>query len=205
MKIRTLAALGALVLGCLGIAGCDSKIGTAAVINGHRISESDVSRYLGPSPADAGQARSLALEWQIREQLFRAAFAGKGGAPSEQDLTKLHDTAVSGIIGQNVSGAAADKTLQGLVGQSGLKPSFADTVTRAFELELAYAKKLNATQEATVLADLVKQRIKVSVNPRYGSWNTATFAFSGLGKKQLPEPLTLNTTLPGDVKPSSGQ
>lgn len=205
VKIRLLALLPVLAVGCLSVTGCDTKVGTAAVVNGHRITESDVADLLASSPANPGQARALALEWQIREQLFQAAFAKTGGMPSELALKAEHDKAISNVIGQNVSGSAADQTLQGLVGQTGLKPAFAGVVTRAFELELEYAKKLNATQEAAVLADLVKQKIAVSVNPRFGSWNTATFAFAGLGKSQLPAPLTLEGTLPGDVKPTTGQ
>ncbi|MEO6703906.1 MAG: hypothetical protein ABI140_21480 [Jatrophihabitantaceae bacterium] len=205
MKIRSLLVLPVLALGCLGLTGCDSKVGTAAVVGNQRISESDVSRYLGPTQTDAGTSRALSLEWQIREKLFLAAFAKAGGTPTDRELAALHDTAVSSVIGQQASGSAGDQTLQGLVSSSGLKPTFAATVIRAFELEIAYAKKINATQEAAVLADLVKQKIGVSVNPRFGSWNTATFAFASLGKKQLPGPLTLNATLPADVKAPAGQ
>ena len=54
-------------------------------------------------------------------------------------------------------------------------------------------------------ADLAKQKIPVTVNPRYGSWNTSTFGFTGMGSKQLPSVVTLGSTLPGDQKSAPSQ
>ena len=77
-----------LAAGCLSLTGCDTKVGTAAVVNGHRITESGRGRPAGASPADPGQATERsALEWQIREQLFQAAFAKTGGMPSDTRLS----------------------------------------------------------------------------------------------------------------------
>ena len=205
MRIRWLAAAVLCALGAFTLAGCDSKIGTAAVVNGSKISESDVSRYLDPAAEDASQARDLALAYQIRAKLFTVALQKKNALPSDAELAKQHDTAISLLLGQQVSGAQADQQLQATMAQHGLKPSFAGPLTHAFELELAYAKATNAQQETTVVTDLAKQHIPVSVNPRYGSWDTANFAFTGLGSKQLPSVVTLGTPLPGDPKPSNSQ
>lgn len=205
MRVRWLAAAALCALGVLTLAGCDSKIGTAAVVNGSKISESDVSRYLDPATADVSRARDLALEYQIRQKLFTVALQRKNGVPSDADLAKYHDSAVSNLLGQQVSGARADQLLQTTLPGLGLKPSFAGLLTRAFELELSYASATNATQETTVIADLAKQHIPVSVNPRYGSWDTSTFAFAGLGRKQLPSVVTLGSALPGDAKSSNSQ
>jgi hypothetical protein len=205
VRIRWLAAASLCALGALILTGCNSKIGTAAVVDGNKISESDVSRYLDPAASDVGQARGLALQYQIREKLFTAALQNKHAMPGDADLRKLHDQAVSNLLGQQLSGAQADQTLRSTMSQNGLKPSFAEELTRSFELELTYAKAIKANQESQVAADLVKQKIPVTVNPRYGSWDTSTFGFTGLGNKQLPPVVSLGTTLPGDVKATNSQ
>jgi hypothetical protein len=192
-------------LGALTLTGCDSKIGTAAVVGGSKISESDVSRYLDPTKADASSARDLSLEYQLREKLFTIALRNKHAFPSDADLSKLHDQSISNLLGQQVSGAQADQTLRSTMKQNGLKESFADELVRSFALELSYAKVINANQESQVTADLVKQKIPVTVNPRYGSWNTSTFGFTGMGSKQLPSVVTLGGTLPGDQKTAPSQ
>ena len=192
MRMRWLAAAAVCALGALSLTGCDSKIGTAAVVNGSKISESDVSRYLDPAADNVSRGRDLSLEWQIREELFTVALRNK-------------HQAISNLIGQQVSGDQADKQLRSSMKQNGLKESFADTLIRSFELELSYAKATNAQQESQVATDLAKQKIPVSVNPRYGSWDTSKFAFTGLGKKQLPPVVSLGSPLPGDATSSNSQ
>jgi hypothetical protein len=205
VRFRWLAAAALCALGALTLTGCDSKIGTAAVVDGSKISESDVSRYLDPAAADASQARDLSLQYQLRGKLFSVALRNKRALPSDADLAKLHDQAVSNLLGQQLSGDRGDQALRSSMKQNGLKESFAGELVRSFELELAYAKAINANQESQVAADLVKQKIPVTVNPRYGSWNTATFGFSGMGSKQLPSVVTLGGTLPGDKKSTPSQ
>lgn len=200
MRFRWLAAAALCALGALTLTGCDSKIGTAAVVDHSKISESDVSRYLDPAAEDASRARDLSLQYQLREKLFTVALRRKNALPSDAELQKLHDQALSNLLGQQVSGAQADATLRASMKQNGLRPSFADELVRSFELELTYARVIKADQESQVAADLAKQKIPVSVNPRYGSWDTSTFAFTGLGSKQLPSVVTLGGTLPGDEK-----
>lgn len=205
MRMRWLAAAAVCALGVLSLTGCDSKIGTAAVVNGSKISESDVSRYLDPAADDASHGRDLSLEWQIREELFTVALRKKNALPSDAELGKLHDQALSNLLGQQVSGDQGDQALRSSMKQNGLKENFADKLVRAFELELSYANATKAQQESQVITDLAKQKIPVSVNPRYGSWNTSTFAFTGLGSKQLPPVVSLGSPLPGDATASNSQ
>ena len=47
---------------------------------------------------------------------------------------------------------------------------------------------------------LAKIKDKVSINPRYGSWDLRSLSVLDLGKKQLPSVLSFDPTLPGDVK-----
>ena len=205
MRVRWLAAAALCALGALTLAGCDSKIGTAAVVNGSRISESDVSRYLDPAAADASQARSTALQYQIEQKVLMVALRGKNALPSDEDLSKGHDEALSNLFNGQLSGDQAEQALDKVLGQNGLKASFGDVLVRTVELEQAYTAAIKADQAQQAVAELAKQNIPVSVNPRYGSWDSHNFSFTGLGSKQLPSVVTLGTTLPGDVKPSNGQ
>ena len=205
VKIRWLGMVGLCAVGALALTGCDTKIGTAAVVNGSKISDSDVSRYVTSGGDNAGRARNLVLEYQIRQKLFTDALRRKNAVPSDAQLNQLHDLAISNLIGQQVSGGQADQVLRQSMAQNGLSEDFAGVLTRSFETELAYARAINASQEGAVVTDLAKQNIPVSVNPRYGSWDTKTFTFTGLGSKQLPSVVTLNDTLPGDVKSATAQ
>jgi hypothetical protein len=199
VRVRWLAAAALCALGALTLAGCDSKIGTAAVVNGSKISESDVSRYLDPAADDASPARSTALQYQIEQKVLSTAL------PSDDTLAKGHDQALSNLFNGQLSGDQANQALAKVLAQNGLKASFGEVLIRTVELENAYSQAINASQAQDAVAELAKQHIPVSVNPRYGSWNPQTFSFTGLGSKQLPSVVTLGTTLPGDVKPSNSQ
>ena len=205
MRVRWLAAAALCALGALTLAGCDSKIGTAAVVNGSKISESDVSRYLDPAADDASQARSTALQYQIEEKVLSTALRGKNALPSDDDLAKGHDEALSNLFNGQLSGDQANQALSKVLAQNGLKASFGEVLIRTVELENAYSRAINAEQAQQAVAELAKLNIPVSVNPRYGSWNAQTFSFTGLGSKQLPSVVTLGSTLPGDVKSSNSQ
>jgi hypothetical protein len=205
VRTRWLAAAALCALGALTLTGCDSKIGTAAVVNGSKISESDVSRYLDPAANDASQARSLALQYQIEQKVLTVALQAKNALPSDDELGKRRDEALSGLFNGQLSGDKANQALTSVLSQNGLKPSFSEVLIRTVELEEAYTQAVNASQAQQAVAEIVKQHIPVSVNPRYGSWDTATFSFTGLGSKQLPSVVTLGTTLPGDVKPTNSQ
>ncbi len=59
MRLRKLTAAALAVLAVTGLTACKSKAGVAAVIDGHRISESDLSDYVnrtGPDPTAVQQA-----------------------------------------------------------------------------------------------------------------------------------------------------
>ena len=203
--MRWLAAAALCALGALTLTGCDSKVGTAAVVGGSRISESDVSRYLDPAASDASSARSTALQYQIEQKLLTVALRNKNALPSDAELAKRRDQALSGLFNGQLSGDQADQALRTVLARNGLRASFGDVLIRTVELEQSFTAATHASQAQQAVAELAKQKIPVSVNPRYGSWDTANFSFTGLARKQLPSVVTLGSTLPGDVKSSNSQ
>ncbi len=204
MKIRSLAVLPILALGCLSIAGCDSKAGSAAVVNGSKISESQLVSYIstGAKPIAASDgssapARNFVLQFLIRNQLFALLLADAGAPVTDAQLDASRSAALGG-------GSEADLNSQ--IAAVGLKPKFEAVVLRNRELlTLVQANKKLSGSEAALTSAVAKLKDKVSISPRYGSWDPSALAVVDLSKKQLPSMLTLDTTLPGDVKAPTGQ
>jgi hypothetical protein len=204
VRIRSLAVLTALALGCLGLTGCDSKAGTVAVVNGSRISESELSSYLTPNakPISATNsdgsstsipARVFVLQYLIRNQLFPLLLARTGSPATESQL----QAGRAGALGGD------EQSLLNQISAVGLKPKFEEVLLRDRELGDLVTKKLTTQQQVTDA--LAKIKNLVSVNPRFGSWDEATLSLTDLSKKQLPSVLSFDGTLPGDVQAPTGQ
>jgi hypothetical protein len=201
VKIRSLAVLPILALGVLSLAGCDSKAGSAAVVDGKKISESDVNSYLTAKaqPIQASDGTSAApklfvLEYLVRNEVFSLLLAGNGTPVSDSQLAAQRTTALGG---------STEADLTGQITKLGLKAKFEPVVLRNRELLTIINSKL--TTDAKVTAALARVKDKVTINPRYGSWDLQTVSLTDLGKKQLPSMLSYDGTLPGDVKAPTGQ
>jgi len=196
-KLRSLAVLPVLALSCLGLVACDSKAGTAAVVDGHRITEKELSRYVPasaqPIPTGDGStstpAKNFVLQYLVRNRVFPMLLAATGTSMSEADLEKGKAEALGG-------GTEADLTRQ--ITQAGLSARFEPVLLRNRELLNVVRAKL--TTDKQVADALAKVKDKVSISPRYGSWDLNSLSVLNLGKKQLPSVLSFDQTLPGDVK-----
>lgn len=204
VKLRTLAVLTALALGCLGLTGCDSKAGTAAVVNGSRISESDLASYLTPDAKPISvtnsdgstasvPARIFVLQYLIRNKLFPLILARTGSPVSESQLAAGRSSAIGGD----------EQSLLNQISAVGLKPKFEEVLLRDRELGDLVTKKLTTQQQVTDA--LAKIKNLVSVSPRYGSWDEASLSLTDLSTKQLPSVLSYQGRLPGDVQAPTGQ
>jgi hypothetical protein len=204
VKLRTIAALAALALAGLGLTGCDSKAGTVAVVNGSRISESQLSGYLAPNaqPITATTsdgstisvpARVFVLQYLIRNQVFPLLLERTGTPVNENQLSADRAAAIGGD----------EANLQKQIAAVGLKPKFEEVLLRDRELADLVGKKLTTQQQITDAVAKIKD--VVTVNPRFGSWDQASLSIVDLSKKQLPSMLSFDGTLPGDVKAPTGQ
>lgn len=195
-RLRSLVVLPVLALGCLGLAGCDSKAGTAAVVDGHRISEKELSRYVqaGAKPIQGGDgsstpAKNIVLQYLVRNQVIPLLLTAAGATVTDAELEAGKAKVLAGTT-------EADLTSQ--VTAAGLSARFEPVLVRNRELlDVLNAKLTTAKQFNDALA---KVKDKVSISPRYGSWDAARLALLNLGKKQLPSVLSFDKTLPGDVK-----
>lgn len=196
-KLRSLAVLPVLTVSCLGLVGCDSKAGTAAVVNGHRITDKQLSRYVPasakPIPSGDGStstpAKNFVLQFLVRNEVFPLLLAAAGGSVTEAQLEASKASVLQGTTEQKLTDQ---------ITQAGLSASFEPVLVRNRELLTVVQSKL--TTDKQVNDALAKVKDKVSINPRYGSWDLASLSLRGLGKNQLPSVLSFDKTLPGDVK-----
>ena len=167
MRVRTLGAAAAAVLAITGLTGCKTNVGTAAVIDGHRVTESDVNQYLTANAQPITQQdgkqmspRSFVVNTLINERL---GFALLRAIPSLQDVTTTQlDTQAKQTFG--------DETPPQLNGYSA---DFIRLYLRVNELiVLVRQQPQNVVDKAFSEVDF-----HASVSPRYGQWDNREFRF----------------------------
>lgn len=204
MRVRELTAAGLAVACIAGLAACRTNVGEAASLNGHRITESDVSKYLTPTAEAVPQtdsttgaalasipARSWVLRTLLNAELYSEVLARTPtGTPSTAQIAAsqtalLQGTTLDAVVLQYVA--------------HGYKPAFA----RLFVHEQSIEQILGGLIQAGLDANKILGRIGVhaSVNPRYGAWDPKTYQLSTAANAGLPSYLTLK---PDYVEPDLG-
>jgi hypothetical protein len=192
VRFRRLGAAAAVVLAVGSLAACRTNVGTAATVDGHRITESDVNDYITP---DAGVSlqqsgggtfteapRSFVVRELIEDRLFRKLLANTpGGAPSDAKLDSQVHTDLAGKTQRQVARS---------IGLRGFTDDFLIIFFRVEELGHALG---TAQQNGANLTALAKSlNFPVSVSARYGSWNQAKLNFNGT--PAVPGYLSLQST-----------
>lgn len=211
VRVRKLAAIvglsAAAALAMGGLTACDSKVGQAAIVGDHRISESDLGKYLspqGPVPsvlaaaAKAGQSvypKTEVVQILIQQELFDRALAKNGGVPTKGELATLHDQAAATFLGTQLTGAALDSYLKSAQGNYGYAAGYAGALLRTIELEAALAVKVKAQSLADIVTAVNKLHIRVEVNPRYGKWEPKSLTLGG-PTSNIPNFLKLDSLSP---------
>ena len=204
-RIRIVGAVGVLVLAAATLTACRTNVGVAARVDGHTISDTDVSNYLAEGGSLNSQLaaesaiplapRSVVLDILVRERAYADALARDGGLPSAAALKSIHDIAVEPILltpilgasvtQQNqVTGAQLDSVLSTIyVKGIGLKPSIVTKAITMAEYEGALVIKHDSVSPSTAEAPglLKKLGITVSVSPRYGKWDATTATIDSTG------------------------
>ena len=191
---RIVPALVAAALATTLLAGCKSNVGVAARVDGATISESDVNKYVSPkgvASAVAAQAgdqtvspRAEILHFLIQEQVFERTLRSLNVRPSAGELAAQHDAAASTLLQTQLTGADLDRTLDRQLPRSGVRAAFRNTFLRVQELEYLLITKRKLTQFSQLVAIVRQAGIKVSVSPRYGTWDAANLQLNG--KSPLP-------------------
>jgi hypothetical protein len=200
VRYRALALLPILATAAVTLSACESKAGYAAVVNGSKISESTLNSYLTPkaqavtsSDGTKTPPRQFVMTIITRNRVIERLLEVSGGAPTSKQLAEAKASALT----------ISDDALQTEILKSGLTSKFTDQYV--LQLELIQIAGTRFTAAAQLTAALAKAHVNVSVSPRYGVWDSATLSVTGLGKKNLPDMLTLNTALPGDAPAAAAQ
>lgn len=218
MRVRKLTTVvgvtAALALAMSGLSACDSKVGQAAIVGDHRISESDLGKFVtpaGPSPSvlaaasKAGQGvfpKTEVIQVLVQQRLFELTLAKNGGVPTKGELASLHDQAAATFLGTQLTGAALDSYLTSAQGTFGYGSRYARELLRTIELEAALAVKVRAQSLTDVAAAVNKLHIKVAINPRYGKWNAANLSI-GAPTSNLPAFLKISGSSSSSPAPSA--
>ncbi|MGH8962599.1 MAG: hypothetical protein ACRDWT_15665 [Jatrophihabitantaceae bacterium] len=196
MRFRKLAVLAVAAIAVTGLSACNTKVGAAAYVGGHRISDSNVEQYLTPkavpfqlsSQSGSSQTivpRSYVLQTLILGRLFNRALADtKGGQPTESQLSAADKSLAQG---------ATQAQQQQQYTKYGFKSSFAALDIRNTTLETILAQRTGATSDAKpIFAEISKLKIPVNVNSRYGSWSPSTFSLTSDPSAGLPSFVTIH-------------
>ncbi|MCW2526765.1 MAG: hypothetical protein JWM76_1625 [Pseudonocardiales bacterium] len=156
----------------LGLAGCQTKTGAAAIVGGSRVTEKDVSDYLVTDGSDPARAKLFVVSFLVKEKLYSKYLDEHGGIPSAAALDATHDDAVAKLLSQDLgTGAAADALIDKALIAAGVKASLRPAVLRAAEYEYATLFANQTLSADQFFAKIGAAGIKVSISPRYGSWD----------------------------------
>jgi hypothetical protein len=212
VRARPLGVAAVLAAVATLLTSCRSNVGVAATVNGHRISESTVNKYVtqeGADPSLAAQAasqgglplpRTIILQTLVDERLYERALAVNGGVPTSGQLAAAHDQAVQQQFGLTSVGRALDRDAGKSLDSLGIDPSFGPTVVRYSELFFILVQdRLKVQTQQEFAAVLRKSGAQVRINPRYGKWKANTQSLNSSSRAGLPDYLRLQPTPAGSA------
>jgi hypothetical protein len=201
VKLRTMTAAMTLALAVTGLSACTSKVGVAAVVDGHNITEATVASYVSPGTPAKATASTVAppkvqvLSTLIQDKLFAATISRtKGGLPDAAGLAKYHDVAVQNVLQLSQTGAAADKTILNQITQLGYRAKFVHELIRSVELNYLLVIRLQAKTQGDITTAVTKANKPVVVSGRYGKWDLNQFSVVSTGSSGRPSFFKLATT-----------
>lgn len=211
LGVVRLRLAGAGVVAALALAvlsACSTHAGAAAFVDGQRITQSDVNRYIvvgftmpsATTGATQEPPRVFVLDSMVRSRVMERLFEKSlGGVPTDSQLAALHDQALATVFGIQASGADADTAVRQVLAQHGVQDSFLPVFNRDAELLMAVIEKINARQLSDIGNAVKKADISVTMSARYGAWSTENVSISG---PATPDFLTLETSPAPAATPS---
>jgi hypothetical protein len=179
VRIRTLGVIA--VIGCavVALSACKSKIGAAAIVDGHTITETRISGLVSPTskpftPSGSTSEivpKAFALQTLIRTEIFTEQLDSIGVHP-----TAAQELAAANTVLQGSSEADQNKALVGY----GFAPSFGAIYTRQ-EALLQIVEDHNSSDAAAAKAQKFFTSFPVNINPRYGKWTASGLTLDTAG------------------------
>jgi hypothetical protein len=177
VRPRLLAVPAAIVLACTGLSACRTNVGVAARVNGETITESKVASYVTPkakpvhvqsssgSTIDVGPL-TFVLQTIVEEKFFAAVLA--------VTPIGLSQAAIDNEQQQDLRGQSPDQVAV-KAGLGGYTKKFRALWLRSRILYTLLSNQVN--NGYNIVPALQKTKFKVSVNPRYGSWDAKQLFF----------------------------
>lgn len=190
------------MLAIAGLSACRTNVGVAATVQGHKISESDVTRYVSVkaqpvsvSDASGGSStiapRTFVVEILVYNQLLQDVLASTpDGGPSTGELAQLRTQVLAG------------KTPAQLATSQGVK-GYTSALHTELVRRLTYTAALSAYQQkgVDVSALAKKLHVRVSLSPRYGTWDAANLSIDTRPGAGVPAFVTLQPTAASSSQP----
>ncbi len=203
MRLRKLGAGAIALLAVTGLSSCDSKVGQAAVVQGHRLSDSDLSAYIqtgAKSYTDKNSGATVvpklyALENWIDDQLFERAVESRGGRVTAPELRLTRGLVV---------GSGSPEDISTFYTKLGYTERFAKLFLHEQQMVVLLVKRLvpkvpdsqiiSALQSGqlggALLGAVKKVKANVSVSARYGKWDASKLALTDTPGAGLPSFIT---------------
>jgi hypothetical protein len=201
VRFHKLTVIAAAAIAVTGLASCTTKAGAAAVVDGHRIVNSDVSKYVKsdakPYTESGGSGatinpKSYVLQTLIDDRLLERAVNAHGGKASQADMNAAKTQFLQGSQLSDV---------QKFYGKYGYTNSFASVLLHEQSLLQILAVRVKASSNGTeIITALNTLKSNVSVSGRYGAWNKKQYSvMSGPsdgvpGFIKIPAPAAVDTT-----------
>ena len=192
--LRTAAVVAAAALAVAGLSACNTKVGVAAVVDGHQITESNVNSYLTVNAQPVKQQnsdgstfeeapRSFVLSTLIYDRLLaRVLAAAPGGLPSESDIAAKARSLLNGLSAQQAAASAGITGFSGSFYQRWLHQE-------VLRVDIRTLVQSNAFNIDPVLSNL---HFPVSVSPRYGAWDAQSLGVQTGPSAGVPDFVTLH-------------
>jgi hypothetical protein len=179
VRVRTLGFIAAVLCAVAVLSGCQSKIGAAAIVGGHTITETKVSGLVTPDSkpftpsggTDQIVPKAYALQTLIQTQIFTAQLASIGVHPTAADQLAAATTALQGAT-------TADETK--LLAGYGFSNSFGPLYVQSLALLQIVEDHAVSTAQQSKASDFFA-KFPVNVNPRYGKWSGANLSIDAAG------------------------
>jgi hypothetical protein len=179
VRIRTLGVIAAVGCAVIALSACNSKIGAAALVNGHTITETRVSGLVTPTSKPFTPSggttqivpKAYALQTLIRTEIFTEQLDSIGVHP-----TAAQEQTAAGAALQGSS--VADQT--NLLNGYGFSKSFGAVYIQSLAL-LEIVQEKNTSSAAVAKAQKFFVDYPVQVNPRYGKWTSSSLTLDSAG------------------------
>lgn len=182
-----IASILALFLG-LTLTGC-SGVDSAATVGSTKISLKELQSSVDTILAERGKVDTSQMQLQTGADLTRAQLTfmistmviEKVAADQKISITSADVEAYKTQIYVNIGGS---KNLPGVLVNAAIPSTSLDSVLRRDLIlqKISDAEKAKGSDDATVSAAIQKlvvdkaDQLKISVNPRYGTWDSTTFS-----------------------------